>query len=226
MQPVKHIDRFLGMVTRGSERETLRRWHIDPEALGARVAAAAAVLGPELEAYGRAISSPDMAVSLESASLLSALCVLTEPRRILDAGSGFSSYVLRRYATDHSANVVVWSVDDDDRWLEKTRGYLREQGLGESRLMSWAWFADTDERDFDLVFHDLGHARKIRLDVLPDVCRRLAPEGLIVLDDFHKRGFGHPARQVLEMSGLSVVPLRSHTLDRLGRYAALARRAA
>jgi hypothetical protein len=49
-------------------------------------------------------------------------------KRLLDLGSGFSSYVLRAYAAG-VPGAVGWSVDDDPAWLEKTRAFLVSEGL-------------------------------------------------------------------------------------------------
>lgn len=222
---VKHVDRLLGRILRHKEIETLRRWGLSPPELSAGISAVRESIAPELEAYNREISSAEMAVSLQSASLLAALCKLTRPARVLDSGSGFSSWVLRRF-TQQPDPVEIWSVDDDERWLEATRAYLNEHKMHDQRLLTWNEFAATDERDFDLIFHDLGQAREIRVAVLTEVCERLSLHGLLLLDDFHKRGFRVPARRILRGAGFDVVCLRSLTLDGFGRYAALARRAA
>jgi predicted O-methyltransferase YrrM len=226
IEPMKHIDRFLCTMTRKREEEALRRRRIDPAALATRTAAAAKTLRDDFEAYRREVDATEPALSFANAAFLAALCELTQPERILETGAGFNSYVLRRYARGRRPYAVVWSVDNDERRLEKTRAWLMAQGVGEARLMSWRWFSNTDECDFDVVFHDLGQPHRIRLDVLPDVCSRLSSNGLLLLDDFHQRGFGHPARQMLGMTGFEVVPLRSLTLDDQGRFAALASRAA
>ncbi|MHC4107934.1 MAG: class I SAM-dependent methyltransferase [Planctomycetota bacterium] len=219
----KHVDRFLGTLTRSPERKALRAWGIAPDELTERQTAAKQAIEPMIVEYGTAVSTPDMAVSLPSAAFLAALCRLTQPMRVLDAGSGFSSYVLRRFASQNGRRAEVWSVDDDEQWLKKTREYLAQQAVGDERLLMWDQLAASDERDFDLIFHDLGQARGIRLEVLPDICARISPRGLLLLDDFHKLRYRRGACRVLKRLHFEVVPLRYHTIDPLGRYAALAR---
>jgi hypothetical protein len=65
-----------------------------------------------------------MSVSVELAVFLDVLCRLIEPDRILDLGSGFSSFVLRRHLASRDVGVhsVIWSIDDSPEWLEQTRG--------------------------------------------------------------------------------------------------------
>ncbi len=220
---LKDVDGVLRTLLRSRELDALRRWGISPADLARRISTVRPILGPALEAYGRDVSTPDMAVSLHSATLLAALCELRRPRRVLDAGSGFSSYVLRRFSCDDRE---IWSVDDNEQWLDTTRTYLERQGIDNDRLLPWDTFAESDEREFDLIFHDLGAIRDVRTNTLPDICSRLAPGGLILLDDFHKHRYRYRARRILTRDGFEVIPLRHHTLDGFGRYAALARRAA
>lgn len=219
----KHVDRFIGTLTRARERRALRAWGIAPDELTQRLITAKQAIAPLISDYGTEVSTPDMAVSLPSAAFLAALCKVTRPMRVLDTGSGFSSYVLRRFAGHNGQRAEVWSVDDDEQWLAKTREYLAAQSMADERLLMWDQLAATDERDFDLIFHDLGQAHGIRLEVLPDVCARLSPRGLLLLDDFHKLRYRRGACRVLERLNFDVVPLRHHTIDPLGRYAALAR---
>ena len=54
-------------------------------------------LRPAYEEYVASISTPDSAISLEIAALALILCRMRRPRRILDLGSGFSSWVFRYY---------------------------------------------------------------------------------------------------------------------------------
>jgi predicted O-methyltransferase YrrM len=221
----RHVDRLLARLFREWEAASIRRLDLPQPQLRREIASAEGELLPFLADYCREVSTPEMAVSLRSAALLAALCRLSHPRRILDTGSGFSSFVLRRVAPA-SEPPQVWSVDDDARWLARTAAFLRRHGLPEGRLLAWEDFVTSGERDFDLIFHDLGRAERIRLDVLPDVCRRLARRGLLLLDDFHKRAYRGAARRILSAAGLAPVPLRHHTLDGFGRFAALARMAA
>ena len=58
------------------------------------------------------VSSKGMALSLETAALVLLLCEIKQPKTIVDLGSGFSSYVLRKWAQGAKHDVVVWSVVD------------------------------------------------------------------------------------------------------------------
>jgi hypothetical protein len=69
------------------------------------------------------ISTEDSTISLELTSFLLVMCDVLEPMRILDLGSGFSSFVFRHYMLSASPKPVVWSTDDTEEWLEKTRSF-------------------------------------------------------------------------------------------------------
>jgi SAM-dependent methyltransferase len=170
--------------------------------------------------YTQTISSPVMALSLELAGTLDALCALLRPCHIADLGSGFSSYVLRRYAAGARADVV--SVDADTKWLSRTRDFLQCEGLSPHELVEWSAFTNARYAAFDLVVDDLGHIQR-RIDTIPRVLELLRPAGFIVFDDFHKPNVRTAILQACRAGGHRVFSLRRTTLDRFGRYACLVR---
>lgn len=174
-------------------------------------------LRPAHEAYVRDVSAPDHAVSLETASVLAALLEALRPRRVLDLGSGFSSYVVREFgATD--AEIVT--VDDAPEWLARTESYLDAQGMRRGTFRGLDVLQERDQRPFDLVFDDLGHMAT-RCRTLPSVVRLVAPDGIAILDDYHKYRYGRLVRACAAVEGARVLSLRSMTRDGLGRCAAL-----
>ncbi len=171
--------------------------------------------------YVTQVSKPGMAISVELAAYLTLLCERLHPQSILDLGSGFSSYTLRRYAQSQPSVSVV-SVDDDDRWLGRTEKFLQEHSLPTDRLLTWREFAAGDGHSFDLILHDLG-TMDTRLGVLPAVLQRLSAEGgTIILDDMHKFDYASRAKSVVAAANLTQYSLRRFTLDRLGRFSTLA----
>jgi predicted O-methyltransferase YrrM len=179
-------------------------------------------LAPMHEKYVTDVSTPEMAASLEVSVLLDHLCRATRPKAILDLGSGFSSFVLRRYA-QQIADVTVFSVDDHGGWLGKTETYLNDHDLPTDHLV------ELDEFDFeahhggvDLVFHDLG-SMEVRKETLPAVLETPRSDGLIVLDDFHKGHYRQYVHSTLAGVTYDLYELRDLTEDEFGRFAALAR---
>lgn len=176
-------------------------------------------LAPLYKHYITTVSSSVWAVSLESAAVLDALCRLTEPRAVVDLGSGFSSAVLRRYARSADHDCVVHSVDDDAQWLARSGEFLRSLELPDEGLVLW------ENRDqlldgYDIVFHDMG-SMALREESLGFVLAHRATKGMIVLDDMHKTPYGANATKFMADAGMNVVPLRELTGDAYGRYASL-----
>jgi predicted O-methyltransferase YrrM len=176
-------------------------------------------LEPYRREYVTTVSSDIMTVSLETAALLAVLCETRVPRRIVDLGSGFSSFVLRRYAATAERAPEVWSVDDSPQWLERTAEYLAAQGVARDRLSTWQAF-DEPPSSFDLVLHDLGRPA-LRMAALPAALALLRAGGVLVVDDLHKAAYRPYARHVVRGSGLRCLSARALTTDRFGRYAGL-----
>ena len=112
--------------------------------------------------YVATISDTAHAISLELARFILEVASEDHAKRLLDLGSGFSSYVLRAYAAG-VPGAVAWSVDDDPAWLEKTRAFLVSEGLSTEHLYNWSEFLTLASTNgpgtFDLVVHDLSTVR-------------------------------------------------------------------
>jgi predicted O-methyltransferase YrrM len=172
------------------------------------------------------VSTWNWAISLKTAGALLACCRLLEPKRVLDTGSGYTSFILRTYATQAPTQVEVVSVDDDLAWLERTKEFLAKHGVGTNgTLMSWNEAQAEGLHDFDLVLHDLG-AEELRARTLHAVLGAVRGGGVALLDDMHFERYRRYARRVLRAAAFDSYSLRSVTREETyGRYAALARRA-
>lgn len=172
------------------------------------------------EEYTRSVSPAYMAISLELASALAALCILFHPKSILDLGSGFSSVVFRTYSRLAPSTSVVWTVDDSDDWLAPTASFLKLHQLSTDNLVTWDLFLQRSVGGFDLVFHDLG-SMDVRRRTLPRAMTQARPGGLLMLDDIHKPLYGSFARRLVQAAGGRSYSLRWLTLDSMSRYAML-----
>ena len=188
--------------------------------LGPRARDSEGALIGAYQRYTHTISTPVMALSLELAGTLDALCRLLQARFVADLGSGFSSYVLRRYASEAGAAVV--SVDADSEWLARTREFLELEGLSTDELMRWEELAISQYRQFDFVLDDLGDLRR-RIDTISDVLDLVRPGGFVVFDDFHKPKVRSAVLQACRAGGHEALSLRAMTLDDFGRYGCLVR---
>lgn len=156
--------------------------------------------------YLSEVSVDYMAASLELCHFLASLCESLQPQTILDLGSGFSSFVFRRYP------VQVVSVDDDAEWLTKTEIFLKQCGVSTDHLihldeMDWT-------RRFDLVFHDIG-VDPLRKQLLPNAVASTRLGGLLILDDAHFWGYNQLISNVARCPRYS---LRHWTEDKYGRF--------
>lgn len=180
-----------------------------------------ALLAEPYEEYCSTVSSPVWAVSPQTAAMMHALCTLLRPRSVLDLGSGFSSFALRRYCRDENGSCTVHTVDDDAQWLERTREFLVKGGLPIDGTYVWNSFQEHARPPYDLILHDMGRMNT-RLETLPRVLGLTNADGLVVLDDMHKPEYAPHALERCSGAGFVVCPLPTTTLDSMGRYAAFA----
>lgn len=178
------------------------------------------LLEPYYAEYVTTVSTGGMAVSLELATFLHVLCRLVKPKRLLDTGSGFSSFVFRVFQKETPKDVEVWSVDDSSAWLDTTREFLAHKNLPTENLVTWESFVRSEPDAFDLVLHDLG-STALRKQSLSSVMSLASPYGYVVIDDWHKRQLRSSARRTLKARGVPHFSLKRLTEDQFGRYSLL-----
>jgi predicted O-methyltransferase YrrM len=177
------------------------------------------VLRPAYDRYVTEISTWKWAVSWPTARLLDTLCEALRPRKVLDLGSGFSTYVLTSWAQRTGAEVEIVSVDDSVDWLAKTRAFLAGHGL-DAQLLDAAELPSLPDAAFDLAFDDIGRSED-RANVLDTVIRVMAPGAVVVLDDMNVRGYRRQVRTRLDTVGWPLYSVRGETIDAKGRFAML-----
>lgn len=158
----------------------------------------------------------DMCLSLEATKYVIKLGEELKPTRILDTGSGWSSFFLKRCFP----NAYVVSVDDSAKWLKTTEEYLRKNNIAVDELLTWESFSSqtwSGDRGFDLVVHDLGN-RNTRAATLQFVLRTVRVGGAAYLDDVHKEDMRTKFVKTLNEMNLKYIDVKGETLDALGRY--------
>jgi len=175
---------------------------------------------PYYDEYIHGVSSEIMSVSLELCLFLLSLCEFRRPGRILDLGSGFSSFLFRFYAAGADPEPEVWSVDDSTEWLEKTRSYLARNDLPVSNLLTWDAFISRDAGRFDLVLYDLG-GFDFRRDSFSRVLESAGREAFLVVDDMHAAEYGRHVIHLLRRNDIPHFSVRTYTNDKYGRYSFL-----
>lgn len=162
-------------------------------------------------------------VSLELTRVLGDLCDELRPSVIIDLGSGWSSLALRILAPE----AVVWSVDTDRSWLDKTLAFCAAHG----DLDKSGRFVTLDEFDAepptlqgtaDIVVHDMGN-RQVRTQRLPMALDLVRTGGVVILDDMHKGDLrGQTASALALRPDFSIrdqAVTETMTLDEFGRFA-------
>jgi len=175
------------------------------------------MLEPYYKEYVRDISRADMAASIELAAFMFSICKLNNYTKLLDMGSGLSSFVFRLYAKE-TPGVKVYSVDDDAAWLEKTRAFLRLHQLDTQNLFTLDQFLTSKESGFDCILHDLNFV-EVRINYVDHLIKLIDKDGLLVLDDVHKPDYMYAALKVLSKTKAKVYTLKPVTIDGYGRFA-------
>ena len=177
------------------------------------------MLVPTYHDYVSRVSWADHAVSLRTAAVLMQLCESRSPRRLLDTGSGYSSFVLWRYAAQSGAEVV--SVDDNATWMSRTQAFLANHDLSDAgRLVLWEQFRHEHPEPFDVIFHDLG-TFDTRVSSMSRVSELVSRDGWIVYDDVHEDDVRSATKRIVAAAGRRWVSLVDVTNDEINRYAAL-----
>jgi predicted O-methyltransferase YrrM len=140
-------------------------------------------------------------------------------KSVMDTGSGFSSFVMRREAISKGGIHHV-ALEDNEFWLGKTREFLTAEGVPNDNVLSWNDYQKSPGK-FDLIFHDLGNPTT-RILSLPTIRDSVTPGGLLLLDDMHKQHYAPHVPNILG-DGWALESLLGLTLDSLGRFAYAAR---
>jgi predicted O-methyltransferase YrrM len=206
-----------------SRRDTARlskALGVSPEHIEAQMQKFREIITPYYKDYVTSISSEIMAMSLELAIFMLALCEITKPGKVVDFGSGFSSFCLRYWVRNYSPESKVYSVDDASDWLVKTREFLRRYDLPDDQVLTWDEFMQGDFGKFDLILYDFG-TFPVRKASLSKVLGFAGHPSMVILDDVHLAEYGLHVKQTLRQNHLECFSTRRYTGDKFNRYAYL-----
>jgi len=173
-------------------------------------------LQPYYDQYTREISRADMAASLELATFMFTLCKENHYTKLLDMGSGLSSFVFRLYAKE-TPGVVVYSVDDDSVWLEKTKDFLRKHQLSTERIEILEKFLISEETNFDCILHDLNFV-EVRINYIEWILKIMKRNGLVIFDDVHKPDYLFALLNKLKNNDVKMYDVKAITVDHYERF--------
>ena len=74
--------------------------------------------------YITSVSNEDMAISREACLYILRFCLENKPLKIVDLGSGITSYTLRLYQQYSNDDVRIYSIDDNKGWLQKSKEFF------------------------------------------------------------------------------------------------------
>lgn len=158
-------------------------------------------------------------VSIHYCICLLCLCERYEPKSVIDLGSGFTSYALRRYREAYDKDLEIHTVDSDPYWLSNSCSYCQEKSLSDEYFYLWKEFKDEKIRA-DLVSIDIDSsgARKGYFREAFEMARKHA-----LLDDMHKARINKPVHVSLKAMnrGYEYINLKHLTHDKWGRFAVL-----
>jgi len=172
----------------------------------------------EFKDYCKNISG--FAVSIQYSVCLLCLCERYNLKSVIDLGSGFTSYALRKYCKVYNKEIEVHTVDSDPKWLLTTYGYCRKKSLSDANFHLWDSFNDTKLIRADLVSIDIDTSakRNIYLGEAFKMAKKFA-----ILDDMHKTRIKKGVHTALESMGrkYEYISIKHLTQDGLNRYATL-----
>ena len=173
--------------------------------------------------YISKVSSEIMAISLELSVFCILMCDMIRPQKIVDFGSGFSSYIFRSLTSiiDKNYQPAIWSVDDSSEWINKTKTFLGSHNIPSDNVISWDAFIEENLGLFDFILYDLG-GFEFRKENLQRIIKSCDKNGMIIFDDMHSAEYGRYLNKVLKESDCACYDLYYYSKDKFGRYSKLA----
>jgi predicted O-methyltransferase YrrM len=176
---------------------------------------------PHYRDYVSTISSEIMAASFELSVFLLTFSKFTGPAKILDFGSGFTSFIFRFYAGNLAENKPeIWTVDDSPEWLNKTGSFLKNHSVDPDNLFSLEEVRDLEKNSFDLILYDFG-AFDTRMSTLEFALNLLSEKGNIITDDMHAADYALFVKKTALQKKMDSYSLHYFTIDKMNRFSFL-----
>jgi hypothetical protein len=168
-------------------------------------------LKPYYEQYTTSVSTREMAISMQTAETIIRFLEERRPNKIADVGSGFSSFVIAKYAFETGARVDIF--DESPKWLYKTEQFIRGQGYNTGNI-SYRPLSEFNSNEYDFIFFDT-----FRNDRVKNIGLLKGSKAFIILDDCHRQEYEKAA----EKAGFRLVKF-SNEADQYGRFCGILQR--
>lgn len=163
------------------------------------------------ESYVNTVSTREMAISMQTAETIIRFLEERGPLKIADVGSGFSSFVIAKYAFETGAKVDIF--DESPKWLYKTEQFIRGHGYNTGKI-SYRPLSEFNSNEYDFIFFDTcGDDRVENIGLLK------GSKAFIILDDCHRQEYEKAA----EKAGFRLVKF-SNEADQYGRFCGILQR--
>jgi len=170
--------------------------------------------------YVNKVSVDYMAASFECCIFLMVMYDVIKPKMVLDLGSGMSSYALRYFKKNYHKNSCIWSIDSNDKWLDKSKVFVKKFGLNTDNFRVWSDISN-DTTKFDLIFFDIDRNKR-RFNYIPTVLDNfMTKDSFIVVDDMHKGGLVKDISRILSKYEYKQMDIKKYTLDKFKRFSTL-----
>jgi len=160
-----------------------------------------------------------MAISYEMAMYLWTEIKQRKSTRILDLGSGFSSFIFRSYQESVEGCRVI-SVDTSADWLLKSNEFLEKNNLDVSEIYTFDEFKELPYETYDFILYDLGNM-KTRSDNLEFILNFADKNCPVIVDDVHKKPYMDVVIETANRLKKKIVNIKPETFDSYGRFALL-----
>jgi predicted O-methyltransferase YrrM len=145
---------------------------------------------------------------------------LIRAKRILDLGSGFSSFAFGKYLRNVGSGVLS-SVDTSEFWLNETSEFLRKYEIAIAHMCTLDQYLNVESETEvpDLCFLDIGDL-ELREQLLPSLLSNVVRHGMVLLiDDFHVPSYRRMITRLCTEADLQCLSLRKVTRRRLSHMA-------
>lgn len=160
------------------------------------------------------------AASLEVSAIIYSICEIIDCKNLVDFGSGYTSYVLRKYEKDQKKNLSIYSIDSSVTWLDTTKNFIKKQNCPEKKLITWSEFENNNSYDFDLAVIDIRPIQR-RVQIIEKFLKINKKNTVLIIDDLHKDHLKLPILKLSEKYKFIIYDLKDLTLDNFGRYAGI-----